>query len=448
MPETFDLIISGATLVNHDGRGIADVGVRDGRTAAIGDLGQASAGRTIQAKGLHLLPGVIDSQVHFREPGNEHKEDLETGSLAAIMGGVTAVFEMPNTNPATLDAAALADKVRRASGRMHCDFAFYMGAAVENASQLGELERLPGCAGVKLFMGASTGNLLVSEDEGVRQVLRHGRRRVAIHSEDQARMVERKHLALPGQVETHPVWRDAQSALLSTQRLLRIAREEHRRVHVLHVTTAEEITLLAAHKDIATVEVTPQHLTLAAPEAYAELGARAQMNPPIRDAMHRAALWHGVANGVADVLGSDHAPHTRQEKGLTGDSNMRYPNTPSGMPGVQTLVPLLLDHVAAGRLTLERFVDLTSHGPNRIFGIANKGRLAVGYDADYTLVDLQAERVITDQMMAGRCDWTPFHGRKVTGWPMGTVVRGQVVMWEGALQTAHCGAAIRFQECL
>lgn len=448
MPENFDLIISGATIVNHDGRGIADAGVRGGRTVAIGDLGKASAGRTIQAKGLHLLPGVIDSQVHFREPGNEHKEDLETGSLAAVMGGVTAVFEMPNTNPATTDADSLADKLRRAKRRMHCDFAFYIGAALEKAAQLGELERLPGCAGVKLFMGASTGSLLVSEDEGVRQVLRHGRRRVAIHSEDQARMVARKHLALPGAVETHPVWRDAESALLSTQRLLRIAREERRRVHVLHITTAEEIDLLAQHKDIATVEVTPQHLTLAAPEAYAELGTRAQMNPPIRDAYHRSGLWRGVAAGIVDVLGSDHAPHTRQEKGLSADSNTRYPNTPSGMPGVQTLVPILLDHVAAGRLSLERFVDLTSHGPNRIFGIANKGRLAVGYDADYTLVDLQAVRVIEDSKMAGRCDWTPFHGRKVTGWPMGTIVRGLVVMWEGALETPHQGAAIRFQECL
>ena len=448
MPENFDLILSGATIVNHDGRGVADVGVRDGRTAAIGDLSKASAGRTIQAKGLHLLPGVIDSQVHFREPGNEHKEDLETGSLAAVMGGVTAVFEMPNTVPATTDAEALADKLRRARGRMHCDFAFYMGAAVENAAHLGELERLPGCAGIKMFMGASTGSLLVAEDEGVRQVLRHGRRRVAIHSEDQARMVARKHLALSGAVETHPVWRDAESALLSTQRLLRIAREEGRRVHVLHITTAEEISLLAAHKDIASVEVTPQHLTLAAPEAYAELGTRAQMNPPIRDALHRAALWQGVADGVVDVLGSDHAPHTLQEKGLTGDNTITYPNTPSGMPGVQTLVPVLLDHVAAGRLSLERFVDLTSHGPNRIFGIANKGRLAVGYDADYTLVDLRAERVIKDQMMKGRSGWTPFHGRRVTGWPMGTIVRGHVVMWDGAIEAAHQGAPIRFQECL
>jgi dihydroorotase len=448
VPENFDLIISGATIVNHDGRGIADVGVRVGRTSAIGNLGKASAARTIQAKGLHLLPGVIDSQVHFREPGNEHKEDLETGSMAAVMGGVTAVFEMPNTNPATTDADSLADKLRRAKGRMHCDFAFYIGAALENAAQLGELERLPGCAGVKLFMGASTGSLLVSEDEGVRQVLRHGRRRVAIHSEDQARMVARRHLALPGAVETHPVWRDAESALLSTQRLLHIAREERRRVHVLHITTAEEIELLAAHKDIASVEVTPQHLTLAAPGAYAELGTLAQMNPPIRDAAHRAGLWRGVANGVVDVLGSDHAPHTRLEKGLTDDSQTAYPNTPSGMPGVQTLVPILLDHVHAGNLSLERFVDLTSHGPNRIFGIANKGRLAVGYDADYTLVDLRAERVIEDRMMHSRCGWTPFHGRKVTGWPVGTIVRGQVVMWEGALDSAHQGAAIRFQECL
>ncbi len=448
MRENFDLIIAGATIVNHDGRGIADIGVRDGRTAAIGDLAQAGAARILQAKGLHVLPGVIDSQVHFREPGNEHKEDLESGSLAAVMGGVTAVFEMPNTSPPTTTAEALADKLRRATRRMHCDFAFYIGATPPRNRALGELERLPGCSGVKLFMGASTGNLLVEDDDGLRRVLRHGCRRVAIHSEDQPRLAQRKHLALPGKVETHPVWRDADSALLSTRRLLRIAREERRLVHVLHVTTAEEIALLAGHKDIASVEVTPQHLTLAAPEAYAELGTRAQMNPPIRDAAHRAALWRGVSAGIVDVLGSDHAPHTRQEKGLSSDSNMQYPNTPSGMPGVQTLLPLLLDHVHAGRLSLERLVDLTSHGPNRVFGLAGKGRLAVGYDADYTLVDLQAQREITDGMLASRCGWSPFNGRKVTGWPMGTIVRGNVVMWENSLQTPHCGQAVRFQASL
>lgn len=448
MSNRFDLILHGATLVSHNGRGVADVGVREGRIAAIGDLAQASAGRTISATGLHLLPGVIDTQVHFREPGNPHKEDLESGSRAAVLGGVTAVFEMPNTSPATVDANALDDKLKRAQGRMHCDYAFYIGAAADNAAALGELERLPGCAGVKIFMGSSTGSLLVADDEGVRAVLRSGRRRVAVHSEDESRLLERKPLSAQGGVAQHPIWRDVETALRATRRLLGLAREAHRRVHVLHVTTAEEIAFLAGHKDIATVEVTPQHLTLAAPDAYAQLGTRAQMNPPIRDASHRDAIWQGVANGVVDILGSDHAPHTLEEKGLSAGATARYPNTPSGMPGVQTLAPVMLDHVAHGRLSLERFVDLTSAGPARIFGIAGKGRLAVGYDADFTLVDLAARRTITDAMIASTCGWTPFHGMNVTGWPIGAVVRGHVVMWDGEVQAPGLGNPIRFQETL
>ena len=448
MPQTYDLIIRGATVVNHAGRGIADVAVLGGRIAAIGDLRQADAGRSIDATGLHVLPGVIDSQVHFREPGNTHKEDLESGSRAAVLGGVTAVFEMPNTAPATTTVEALNDKLARAKGRMHCDHAFYVGAAAENAAELAQLERLPGCAGVKMFMGSSTGSLLVADDAGVRAVLASGTRRMAVHSEDQDRLAERRALADSGGVSQHPVWRDALTALRSTQRLLHMAREAHRRVHVLHVTTAEEIEFLAQHKDIASVEVTPQHLTLAGPEAYDKLGTRAQMNPPIRDAGHRDALWAGIANGVVDVLGSDHAPHSLEEKGLTPGSTAAYPNTPSGMPGVQTLVPLLLDHVANGRLTLERFVDLTSHGVNRLFGLAGKGRLAVGYDADLTLVDLSAKRTITDAMIASKCGWTPFHGKKVTGWPIGTIIRGHVVMWQDELTMPGLGAPIRFQETL
>jgi len=438
--EFSDLVIRGGTVVSHDGIAEADVAIADGRIVAIGagaDTGQPS----FDATGLHLLPGVIDSQVHFREPGMDHKEDLASGTAAAAMGGVVAVFEMPNTQPGTVTPAALADKLDRAAGRAWVDHAFYAGATAENVDDLAELESLAGCAGIKLFMGASTGDLLVSEDHDIARVLAAGRRRMAIHAEDEPRLQERRHLA-EGRVHAHAEWRDAISALTATERLVRLARAARRRIHVLHITTAEEVAFLAAHKDIATVEVTPQHLTLAAPEAYDRLGTFAQMNPPIRDAHHREALWQGVQSGLFDVVGSDHAPHTREEK--AGE----YPNTPSGMPGVQTLLPLLLDHCNAGRLTLQRLVDLTSAGAARIFGLAAKGRLAVGYDGDVTLVDLKREQVIEGSWLASKCGWSPFEGETVRGWPVATVLRGRVIMRDGELLGSPCGRPVRFQETL
>ncbi|GAB4522314.1 MAG: dihydroorotase [Parvularculaceae bacterium] len=389
-----------------------------------------------------MLPGVIDSQVHFREPGAEHKEDLESGSRAAVLGGVTAVFEMPNTNPLTTDAAAIEDKLTRAKDRMWCDHAFYVGATHDNAEALAELELLPGVCGVKIFMGASTGDLLVADDAGLREVLRHGRRRVAIHSEDEEILRASRDQAVEGDWASHAHARPAEAAIRSTQRLLKIAREFGRRVHVLHISTGSEIEILKDHKDIATVEITPQHLTLAAPDDYERLKGFAQMNPPIRDACNRDGLWRGIAQGIADVIGSDHAPHAREEKAKP------YPGSPSGMPGVQTLVPILLDHVSAGRLSLARFVDLTAHGPNRVFGIAGKGRLAVGYDADFTVVDMKARREIADDWIASKCGWSPFTGMTVTGWPVGTIIRGRRVMWEDALIGEAAGAPVRFQETL
>ena len=442
MTKSYDMIVRGGEVVNHAGRGRADVGVRDGRIAYIGDLAQASAGETVDAAGLTVLPGVIDTQVHFREPGLEWKEDLETGSRAAALGGVVAVFEMPNTEPATTDPDALADKLARARDRMWTDHAFYVGGTHGNASILSELERLPGCCGVKVFMGASTGTLLVADDDGVREVLRNVNRRATFHSEDEYRLVERRPLARTGDWTSHPEVRDPESAIMSTRRLVGLARETGRRIHVLHVSTAEEIRFLADHRDVATVEVTPQHLTLNGDEAYARLKGFAQMNPPIRGRAHIDGLWTGIDQGVVDVLGSDHAPHTIEEKARP------YPASPSGMPGVQTLVPVMLTHVAAGRLSLERFVDLTSAGAQRVFGTAGKGRMAEGYDADLTLVDLKAKRTIAHADMASRAGWTPFDGFKATGWPMATIVRGRVVMRDGALiGTAH-GRPVRFQEAL
>jgi dihydroorotase len=441
MSQTFDLLLRGGVVVNQDGIGERDIGVSDGRIAEIGDLGQASAGEIIDCSGLHVLPGVIDSQVHFREPGATHKEDLESGSRAAALGGVTAVFEMPNTDPLTISAAALEDKLARAKGRMHCDFAFWVGGTHDNVADIAELERLPGAAGIKVFMGSSTGQLLVADDAGVLEILKKTRRRAAFHSEDEARLIERKGLRVVGDPSSHPIWRDEIAALQCTQRLIAMARRARARVHVLHISTAEEIDFLQGAKDVATCEATPHHLTLSA-EDYARLGTKLQMNPPVREARHRDGVWRGIAQGIVDVLGSDHAPHTLAEKAKP------YPESPSGMTGVQTLVPIMLDHVAAGRLSLLRLVDLTSAGPARIFGVACKGRIAAGYDADFTVVDLKRKETIRDSWIASRCGWTPYDGKSVTGWPVGAIVRGRRVMWEGELTTPSQGAAVRFGEAL
>ncbi|BCH33855.1 dihydroorotase [Mesorhizobium sp. L-8-10] len=441
MATTFDLILKGGTVVNHDGRGARDIGVVGGRIAAIGELRSASAGTTIDCTGLHILPGVVDSQVHFREPGLEHKEDLQTGSLAAVLGGVTAVFEMPNTKPLTTSAEALADKVARARHRMHCDFAFWVGGTRDNAGDVGELERLPGAAGIKIFMGSSTGDLLVEDDDGVYSILSKTRRRAAFHSEDEFRLRERLGERVEGDPSSHPVWRDEIAALQCTQRLIAVARKARARIHVLHISTAEEIDFLEAHKDVATCEATPHHLTLSADD-YATLGNLIQMNPPVRAARHRDGVWRGVTQGIVDVLGSDHAPHTLEEKAKP------YPASPSGMTGVQTLVPIMLDHVNTGKLSLERFVDLSSHGPQRIFGMARKGRIAAGYDADFTVVDLKRRATILNEQAGSKAGWTPYHGRQVTGWPVGTIIRGKQVMWEGELVEAEQGEPVAFSEAL
>ncbi len=417
-----------------------DVACSNGRIVALGDLhGSWNADTLLDATGLHVLPGVIDSQVHFREPGLVHKENLEAGTRGAVLGGVTAIFEMPNTTPLTLTTADLQAKLEAAAGRAWCDHAFYIGGSAINAEQLALLEQLPGCAGVKVFMGSSFGDLLADEDTVLRKILRHGKRRLAVHAEDEARLRERKALVqTSGDVCQHPHWRDVQSALQATQRIVHLAAETGRRLHVLHVTTAEEMAFLAMHKDRITVEVTPHHLTMHAPDCYQRLGSLAQMNPPVREKHHQEALWQAICEGVVDVIGSDHAPHTLAEK------TRPYPESPSGMTGVQTLLPLMLDHVNAGRLSLQRLVDLTSAGPARIFGIAGKGRIALGYDADFSMVDLQARRVIRNDWIASVSGWTPYDGHAVTGWPIHTVLRGQPVVLDEQLLGKPAGKAIHF----
>lgn len=438
MTDRYDLVLTGGTVVNQDGEGARDIGIRGGRIAAIGRISAGKAETTLDLTGLHVLPGVIDTQVHFREPGAEHKEDLESGSRAAVMGGVTAVFEMPNTKPETTDAERLADKVRRATGRMHCDFAFFVGATPHNIDDVPALEQLPGSAGIKVFRGSSTGDLLVEDPADLERLFAKLGRRASFHSENEARLRARLGVRREGDPSSHPEWRDPQTALEATQELVGLAERHGRRIHVLHISTAEEMAFLADHKDLVSVEVTPHHLTLGDAEHYARLGNLIQMNPPVRDAAHRDALWQAVATGVVDILGSDHAPHTLEEKAKA------YPSSPSGMAGVQTLVPVMLDQVSRGRMSLARFVDLTSHGPARLFDLAGKGRIAAGYDADLTIVDLKRRETITNRWIASRCGWTPYEGMTVTGWPVGALVRGRQAMWQGELVEPSQGRPVRF----
>lgn len=434
----YELVIKNGTCILPAGIIPADVGIKDGKIAAIGNIPLSAGDKVIDANGLHVLPGLIDSQVHFREPGLEYKEDLAHGTKGAVLGGVTSIFEMPNTKPPTTSAEALNDKLSRAAKTAWCNYAFFVGGTPDPDVNWHQLEMLPGCAGIKIFMGSSTGNLLVAEDEAVEHILSQATRRVAVHAEDEPRLTERFALAQEGaHPKYHPVWRDEETALRATKRLLSIARRLGKPVHVLHVTTAEEMQLLSQYKEVATVECLPQHLTFDARD-YDTLGTRLQMNPPIRHKEHQDALWEAVRQGVVDVLGSDHAPHTLEEKAKP------YPSSPSGMPGVQTIVPIMLHHVNAGKLSLQRLVDLMCYGPARVFQIASKGRLAVGYDADITLVDLKKKHTIHDADMATVSGWTPFHGMTLTGKPTHTIIAGNVVMQEGTVIGAPSGKPVRF----
>lgn len=437
----FDLLVRGGVAVTPMGTHAADIGISQGRIAAIGALSAASAAQVIEAKGLHVLPGLIDSHVHLREPGNDAVETIETGTRGAVLGGIACVFDMPNTSPAITDAARLAWKRAHILGRAWCDMGFYVGATKSNIPELGALEAEPNVSAIKVFAGSSTGDLLVEDDASLEAVMRSGVRRIAYHSEDEYRLQARKPLFAKGDpYARHAEWRDVETAFLGTRRLMAIARKTHRRAHILHVSTAEELEYLRDYRDLATCEVLVNHLTQVAPEAYEALGAYAVMNPPIRDRRHYEAAWQAVRDGTVDTVGSDHAPHSKEAKARP------WPDTAAGLTGVQTIVPVMLDHVNAGRLTLERLVDLMGAGPARVYGLLRKGRLAAGFDGDLTLVDLGARRTISAADMASPCGWTPFDGMQVTGWPVATVVRGQVVMRDGAVLGTPQGRPAIFQE--
>ena len=414
-----------------------DIVISGGKIRSIGKA-ELNNHKVYDAKDKIVLPGVIDTQVHFREPGSTDAEDLESGSRAAVLGGVTSLFEMPNTNPPTANLVEFEKKLQAAKNRMHSNYAFYFGATPTNTNQLSQLKNVEGCCGVKLFAGSSTGNLLVDKEADIEKVISSSDRIVSIHSEDEDIIKLRKKFIKKGDVHSHPEWRNVECAMSSTRRVVKIAERYNKKIHVLHVTTKEEVDFLAMHKKNVTFETTPQHLTLYAPDCYDKLGTYAQMNPPLRGKEHYDRLWSAIKNNIVDVLGSDHAPHLKANK------DKEYPDSPSGMPGVQTIFPVMIDHVNNGKLTLNQLINLMCENPCRIFGIKNKGFIKEGFDADLTIVDMKKEVTIKDEMIASKCGWTPFNNYKVKGFPVGTIVNGILVMSDGKILVESKGKPLSF----
>ncbi|MGY8667098.1 dihydroorotase [Bradyrhizobium sp. UFLA05-109] len=435
----FDLLIRNGTCVTPWGEEAANVGISGGRIATLSAATADTADQVIDASGLHVLPGLIDSHVHLRDPGDATVETLGTGTRAAVLGGIATLFDMPNTNPPIVDQERLDWKRGYAEAQSFCDIGLYIAGAKTNIDQLAHLESEHGVCAIKVFAGSSTASLLVEDDEHLEKLMRAGRRRIAYHSEDEYRLQARKPMFSRGMPHrSHMEWRDEECAFLGTRRLMALARKTGRPAHILHVSTAEELSYLRDYRDVATVEVLVNHLTQVAPECYDTLKGFGVMNPPIRGERHREASWAAVRDGIVDTIGSDHAPHSRSAK------EQPWPDCPAGLTGVQTLVPVMLDHVNAGRLSLPRMVDLMAAGPARVCGLVGKGRLAAGYDADFTLVDMKAKRTIEDSWIVSPCGWTPFAGKKITGWPVATIVRGHTVMRDDEVQGAPIGCLARF----
>ena len=430
------LIKNGSCYIDKDLKS-CDIAINDGKIIEIGKINN-EAKEIYDARNLTVLPGCIDTQTHFREPGSTDTEDLHSGSRAAIVGGITSVFEMPNTNPPTSNKTEFQRKLDLAKNRMYCNYAFYFGATADNAKDLASLKNLVGCCGIKLFAGSSTGNLLVAAEEDIDKVFQNSSKVVAVHSEDEEILNTNKKLIKKGDVHSHPVWRSVECAMSSTRRIVRIAERYNKKAHILHVTTKEEIDFLSQHKGNITFEITPQHLTLYAPDCYDKLGSYAQMNPPLREKSHYDRLWYAVKNNFNDTIGSDHAPHLKINK------DKEYPNSPSGMPGVQTLMPVMLNHINDGKLSLEQLMNSVCENPVNIFGIKNKGFIKEGYDADFTIVDMNKVIEIKNEKIESKCSWSPFHGFKLKGTPVSTIIAGEIKMREGKIIGKPSGLPMEF----
>lgn len=414
-----DVLIEGRTIV----------GIDPPRTARIDE--------TVDADGLHLLPGVIDDQVHFREPGLTHKEDLHTGSLACAKGGVTTFLEMPNTKPTTTTCAALADKLALAATKCVVNYGFYIGATPHNLAELQE-DDIPS-PGIKIFIGSSTGDLLVDEQSALERIFAETSLPICAHCEDESTVRANTARLNGGQsYADHSQIRDHRAAIIATQRAVDLAERHRHRFHVLHVSTADECRFLTAHgRPYITAEACPHHLFFNVDD-YERLGSLVQMNPSIKTAADNAALWDALHSGAIQVIATDHAPHTLEEK------RQPYPKSPSGLPAVENSLALMLDAANRGLCTLEQVVQWMCDAPARVWDIVNKGRIAEGYDADLVLVDLQKTATIRNAEQVTKSGWSPWHGVTLTGWPVRTWVLGRTVFQDGRIDANHRGEAATF----
>ncbi len=403
--------------------------------AAIDPAGHTAADRQVEARGMHLLPGVIDDQVHFRDPGLTHKEDLSTASRACAAGGVTTFLEMPNTNPTTTTEAALQAKLALAAEKSLVNFGFYMGATPENLAELQQARRTPG---IKIFIGSSTGSLLVDRQEDLERIFAETTLPITAHCEDEATVrANQARYAGTQDVTDHSRIRDHQAAIIATRRALDLAVRHNHRFHVLHVSTGEETELFADHHDLITAEVCPHHLFFSIDD-YARLGTLVQMNPSLKTRKDNQQLWKALLAGRVQVIATDHAPHTLQEK------QQPYPKSPSGIPAVENSLALLLNEVNQQRCTISQVAHWMSDAPARVWDIVGKGRIETGYDADLVLIDLNKTAEIRNQTQHTKCRWSPWHGTTLQGWPVRTWVMGREVYRHGRLDESARGSEVIF----
>ncbi|OED35747.1 dihydroorotase [PVC group bacterium (ex Bugula neritina AB1)] len=433
------LIIRQATVVSSKDSFVADVLIRNNKFEKIEPSISHTAGEEIDARGLHLIPGVLDPQVHFREPGMTWKEDLETGSKAAASGGVTSFFEMPNTSPATINAEAIKAKKDLAKEKSLVNFNFFIGATPYNIDELNSVSNV---CGIKIFMGSSTGDLLVHDSSDLERIFSNGTRLIAVHAEDEERLRQNtEKYAGTKDVADHMKIRDVETAVLATRKAISLSHRFQRRLHILHMTTGDEVDILATAKHLApiTAEVCVQHFLLHAPEVYKKLGTLAQMNPPLREESHGKKLWKALQDGLIDCIATDHAPHTLEEK------DQPYGKAPSGMPGVETSLPLMLNRANQGLCSLQDVVKWMCENPVKIYNVENKGYILPHYDADFVLVDMKKTKTIQNGSLHTKVNWSPYNGWETQGWPVMTFVNGNLVFREGDFFTDKKGKEVKIK---
>ena len=431
------ILIKNARCVSGQGIKKQDVLIEDGKITKVGKIWGHKAAEVIDARDLYLLPGALDPQVHFRDPGLTWKEDLHTGSMAAAAGGVTGFFDMPNTKPSITSIAAMEAKKKTAAEKCVVNYNFFIGATEDNLEDLNGVDNV---CGIKIFMGSSTGDLLVSDPEALDNIFGNGSRLIAVHAEDDEIINSAKEEYKDStDFNDHQFVRPPEAALKATKLAVELSVKYQRRLHILHLTTGDEVRFLATEKARGpiSVEVCPQHFLLSAPFIYEKIGAYAQMNPPIRDMEHGKALWEGLTSGIIDCIATDHAPHTHEEKAAA------FGSAPSGMPGVETSLPLMLDRANRGLCSLENVVQWMCEKPVELYGVQNKGKIAAGYDADLVLVDMQLKKTIENGKLFTKVNWSPYHGWTTRGWPVRTIVGGQTVFRDGEIDEDIRGREIQ-----